>query len=117
MVTRVGKLDVDAVPLGFPLFAAASRSDPNPNIDPLRSPCGRYHVQSIRLAASLSNKHFLAILIATAFLGSLAPLLHAWPNAVITRAGCRCCAATMRRIPGNDYSERSAKPGNPALPI
>jgi hypothetical protein len=56
MVRGVGKLDVYAVPLGFALIAAASRSDPHPDTDPSRSPRSRCHVRSIRLFAALSNK-------------------------------------------------------------
>jgi hypothetical protein len=44
MVTRVGKLDVDAVPLGFALIAGATRSDPNPDTDPPKSPRSSCHV-------------------------------------------------------------------------
>jgi hypothetical protein len=35
MVARVGKLDADAVPLGFALIDAASRSDRHPDTDPV----------------------------------------------------------------------------------
>jgi hypothetical protein len=36
MVARVGKIDLDGEPLGFALFAAASRSGANPDTDPPR---------------------------------------------------------------------------------
>jgi hypothetical protein len=48
MVARVGKFDVYEVPLGFALIAAASRSGPNPDTDPSRSPRSWCHVRSIR---------------------------------------------------------------------
>ena len=47
---------IDAVPIGFALFAAPSRSGPNPDTDPPRSPRSRCHLRSIRLFAAISNK-------------------------------------------------------------
>ena len=47
---------IDAVPIGFALFAAPSRSGPNPDTDPPRSSRSRCHVRSIRLAEALSDK-------------------------------------------------------------
>jgi hypothetical protein len=56
MVARVGKIDLDGEPLGFALFAAASRSGAYPT--PIRpgSARSRCPVRSIRLFAALSDK-------------------------------------------------------------
>ena len=55
---------IDAVPIGFALFAAPSRSGPNPDTDPPRSSRSRCHVRSIRLAEALSDRwQFCSVLI------------------------------------------------------
>jgi len=55
VVVRVSKFDVYEVPVRFALIAGPSRSGPNPDTDPLRSPRAAMPVRSTRFAAYRTN--------------------------------------------------------------
>ena len=54
MVARVGKLDVDVVPLGSAVITAASRPGPNFDTDPPRSPRSRRQLRYRTSASELT---------------------------------------------------------------